>query len=165
MSKKSFSLYSDDLGGSFSKNQVMDKFGCSGGNTSPHLRWENAPEGTKSFALTLHDPDAPTDSGFWHWAVFNLPANTNELPAGAGDPASNLLPGSAFMGQADTGNKAYDGPCPPEGDFRHRYILTVYALNTDTPEIDADTPLAQAIFKISMMYELERASLIAYFKK
>lgn len=165
MSKNNFSLYSDDLGGNFGPEQIMNKFGCTGQNISPHLKWENAPEGTRSFAVTIHDPDAPTQSGFWHWAVFNIPANVNELPAGAGNPDNDLLPTGAFMGRADTGRKAYDGPCPPDNDFAHRYILTVYALNTDQPEIDSDTPLAQAIFKISMMYELGRASMLAYYKK
>ena len=165
MSKKSFTLYSDDLGGTFSKEQVMDKFGCDGGNVSPHLRWENAPQDTRSFAITIHDPDAPTGSGFWHWAVFNIPADVTELPKDAGNPDNSLLPRGAFMGRADSGNKAYDGPCPPEGDFAHRYIITVHALNTDQPEIDSDTPLAQAIFKITMMYELDKASMLAYYKK
>lgn len=165
MSKSTFTLSSNDLGGTFSKDQVMNNFGCTGNNVSPHLKWENAPEGTKGFAVTIHDPDAPTDSGFWHWAVFNIPADVNELPAGAGDPSKNLLPEKAFMGRADTGNHQYDGPCPPEGDFTHRYIISVYALNTDDLPFNEDTPLAQSAFQIATSLEIARASLIAYYKK
>lgn len=163
MSKSTFTLTSNDLGGSFSKVQIADSMGCQGGNVSPHLKWENAPEGTKSFAVTLHDPDAPTDSGFWHWAVFNIPANVTEFKSGAGDPAKDLLPEDAFMGRVDTGQNAYAGPCPPEGDLVHRYIITVYALKTDKVDFDEDIPLAQAVFKIVTQHEISRASLIAYY--
>ena len=72
--------------------QEFNAFGCSGGNTSPALRWEGAPAGTKSFALMMHDPDAPTGSGWWHWVAWNIPAGTTALPAGAGDPGAGLLP-------------------------------------------------------------------------
>ncbi|MEX0967814.1 MAG: YbhB/YbcL family Raf kinase inhibitor-like protein [Bacteroidia bacterium] len=165
MSDKTFTLSSNDLGGTFTHEQVMNNFGCSGGNISPHLQWENAPEGTKSFAITMHDPDAPTDSGFWHWAVFNIPVNVTELKAGAGNPDKDLLPKGAFMGRADTGQNAYGGPCPPEDDFVHKYIITVYALKTEKPELDQDTPLAQAVYQIVMQHEITRASLIAYYKR
>lgn len=165
MSRTSFTLESKDLGGTFDDSQVMNGFGCNGGNVSPQLHWSNAPVGTKAFAITMHDPDAPTPSGFYHWAVFNIPADTHELPTGAGDPEKDLLPRGAFMGQADTGLKAYGGPCPPEGDFWHRYIITIHALNTDDLDIDSNTPLAQCIFKIVTGAELARASILAYFKK
>ncbi len=165
MAEKTFTLISNDLGGSFTHEQVMDSFGCSGKNISPHLKWENPPAGTKSFTVTMHDPDAPTDSGFWHWAVFNIPASTNELQSGAGDPEKDLLPKGAFMGRSDAGEYAYKGPCPPEGDFTHRYIITVYALNSEKVESDENTPLAQAMFKIVSGAELGRASLLVYFKR
>lgn len=160
-----FTLHSNDLGGTFTHDQVMDSFGCSGGNVSPHLKWENPPTGFKSFAVTMHDPDAPTDSGFWHWAVFNLPEGTTELKAGAGNPEKKLLPKGAFMGRADTGQHAYGGPCPPAGDFTHRYIISVYALDTAKVDFDENVPLAQAVFKLVTGSELARASLIAYYKK
>lgn len=164
MSTSTFTLSSNDLGGSFSKDQIMDSMGCKGGNTSPHLRWENPPEGTQSFAITMHDPDAPTDSGFWHWAVFNIPSNILELKAGAGNPDNKLLPREAFMGRADTGNHQYDGPCPPEGDFVHAYVITVYALKEKKVPFKQDVPLAKAAFQL-MNIELGRASVIAYYKR
>lgn len=162
---KTFTLRSKTLGGNFTEEQLADIFGCSGKNISPQLQWENAPEGTKSFALCMHDPDAPTPSGFYHWAVFNIPANVSELPEGAGNPDKGLLPDKAFMGKGDSGMQAYTGPCPPEGDFIHRYVITVHALDTDSPDIDADTPLAQAFFKIVMQHELGRASMLVYYKR
>ena len=83
--QKTFSLSSNDLGGEATKTQEFNGFGCSGDNQSPQLFWENAPEGTKSFAITMYDPDAPTGSGFWHWVVFDIPANVNELATNAGN--------------------------------------------------------------------------------
>lgn len=165
MSKSTFTLISDDLGGTFSDTQVASGMGCSGGNISPHLKWINPPEGTKSYAITMHDPDAPTDSGFWHWAVFNVPGDITEIQSGAGDPAKGLLPEGAFMGKADTGEHAYGGPCPPEGDFTHRYIISVYALKTKKVDFDENIPLAQAVFTLVTEYELARASLIVYYKR
>src|ERR1051326_9204286 len=91
-------------------------FGCSGNNRSPQLSWSGAPAGAKSFALTCYDPDAPTGSGFWHWLVVNIPANVNELPAGAGNPANGSLPAGALETRTDVGKPGYAGPCPPEGD-------------------------------------------------
>ena len=93
-------------------------FGCGGGNKSPHLSWSGAPAGTKSFALHCFDPDAPTGSGFWHWVVVNIPANTTELKLDAGNPASGLLPKGALQTRTDLGKPGYGGPCPPEGHGR-----------------------------------------------
>lgn len=109
--------------------QVFNSFGCTGDNISPELRWSNAPEGTKSFAVTVYDPDAPTGSGWWHWVVFNIPADVNVLQAGAGTN-KDLLPKGAIQSLTDFGVPGYGGPCPPVGDKPHRYIFTVYALST-----------------------------------
>ena len=165
MPNSSFTLGSNDLGGNFTQRHVANIMGATGENKSPHLAWDNVPEGTKSFAVTMHDPDAPTPSGFWHWAVFNLPGDTRELPTGAGDVSKDLLPKSAVQAKVDTGEAAYCGPCPPKGDFIHRYVITVYALETEKFDVTADTPLAQAAFKMITGPELARASIIAYYKR
>jgi len=87
-------------------------FGCAGGNTSPHLKWSDAPAGTKSFAITCYDPDAPTGSGFWHWLVVNIPPDLSELAEGAGS-AGGAMPGGALQTRTDFGAPGYGGPCPP----------------------------------------------------
>jgi Raf kinase inhibitor-like YbhB/YbcL family protein len=102
--------------------QVFKGFGCDGGNVSPSLAWQNPPAGTKSFALTVYDPDAPTGSGWWHWVMFNIPADVTALPAGAGDPGSGKAPRGAVQARTDFGKPGYGGPCPPQGDRPHRYI-------------------------------------------
>jgi Raf kinase inhibitor-like YbhB/YbcL family protein len=116
---------------------VFNAFGCSGNNVSPQVSWSGAPEGTKSFAISVYDPDAPTGSGWWHWTVFNIPANAAELPEGAGSDPSKL-PGGAVQGRTDFGKPGYGGACPPKGDKPHRYILTVYALKTDKLDLNPD---------------------------
>ncbi len=164
MSKKTFTLSSNDLGGNFTDEFVMDGNGCSGGNKSPHLAWKNAPEGAKSFAVFMHDPDAPTASGFWHWAVYNIPKDIDELPSGAGSTNQDLLPEGAVMGTNDTGQAQYNGPCPPKGDFTHRYIITVYALGEEKLDIDENTPIALAEFMMVTGPMLGKASIICHYK-
>ncbi|MDN0074199.1 YbhB/YbcL family Raf kinase inhibitor-like protein [Crenobacter sp. SG2303] len=122
-----FQLTSRDIapGATLSLRQVYNGHGCVGSNRSPALSWQNPPTGTKSFALTLYDPDAP-GKGWWHWVVFDLPANSRGLPTGAGSGTD--LPAGARQGRNDFGETGYGGACPPEGDVPHRYVLTVYAL-------------------------------------
>ena len=133
-------------------NSTLDKkwesnvFGCSGENKSPALKWTRAPKDTKSFAVTVYDPDAPTGSGFWHWFVYNIPGNVTELAANAGAQGGANLPKGAAMNRIDYGFAAWGGPCPPQGDKPHRYIFTVYALKTDKLELGADTTAAVAGF-------------------
>lgn len=130
-----FSISSPDLiGGRFDNRFVANGFGCTGSNLSPELVWSHVPVGTLSLALTVHDPDAPTGSGFWHWAVYNLPPSAAGLARGAGN-AMATLPSPAVAGMNDfhdtgvTGaNGLYGGPCPPVGDAPHRYVFTLYAL-------------------------------------
>ncbi|MEP7207550.1 MAG: YbhB/YbcL family Raf kinase inhibitor-like protein [Casimicrobiaceae bacterium] len=117
--------------GNLNEQQVYDGFGCKGANISPSLAWSNPPAGAKSFAITVFDPDAPTGSGWWHWVVFNIPASTRSLAAGAGDPASGKAPAGAIQSRTDFGKSGYGGPCPPQGDRPHRYTFTVYALKVD----------------------------------
>jgi len=124
------------------KSFEFNGFGCSGENKSPALKWSGAPKGTKSFALTVYDPDAPTGSGWWHWVVINIPATVHELPANAGALNSTTLPAGAVQERTDFGMAAWGGPCPPKGDKPHRYIFTVYALKTDKLDVPADATAA-----------------------
>jgi Raf kinase inhibitor-like YbhB/YbcL family protein len=142
-----FTVTSPDLaGGTFTDQFVLNGFGCTGQNVSPALTWSNAPAGTRSFALQVHDPDAPTGSGLWHWAVYNIPGSATGLDQGAGNSAASL-PAGAFGGNTDfldtgaTGvNGNYGGPCPPPGDAPHRYVFTVYALAVDKIEVAGGVP-------------------------
>ena len=140
-----FALESAEVkpGAKIAEAQVFKGFGCEGGNVSPSLKWSNAPAGTKSFAITVYDPDAPTGSGWWHWVMFNIAADVTSLPAGAGDPASGKAPPGAVQSRTDFGKPGYGGPCPPKGDKPHRYIFTVYALKVD--KIDAGTDASGAL--------------------
>ena len=130
-----FTLTSPDLAsGTFASKYVLNGFGCTGGNVSPALAWSGVPEGTKSLALQVHDPDAPNGAGFWHWAVYDIPPSATGLAQGAGN-SPDSLPKPAYGGTTDffdtgaTGvNGNYGGPCPPEGDPPHHYVFTLYAL-------------------------------------
>lgn len=117
-------------------------FGCAGENRSPALQWSGAPKGTKSFAVTVYDPDAPTGSGWWHWMVINIPADATGLAAGEGDVSGTKLPVGAVQNRIDYGVAAWGGTCPPKGDKPHHYIFTVYALKTDKLEVPADATAA-----------------------
>lgn len=108
---------------------------CGGDNVSPQLSWSGAPAGTKSYALMLHDPDAPTGSGWWHWVLFNIPAEVTELAEGAGDPKTGLIP-EAIQGRNDFGSPGYGGACPPEGHGDHRYQFKLFALKTEQLPLD-----------------------------
>jgi Raf kinase inhibitor-like YbhB/YbcL family protein len=139
-------------------------FGCAGGNKSPHLRWDGAPAGTKSFAVTCFDPDAPTGSGFWHWVVVNIPAGATELPLDAGNPASAKLPAGALQVRTDFGKPGYGGPCPPPNDHPHRYLFTVHAVSAETLPVTADTSAAVVGFNLHFQ-TLEKATLMGLFKR
>lgn len=121
---------------------VHNVMGATGENISPELAWRNAPAGTKSLALTMYDPDAPTGSGWWHWVVYNLPANVTELPEGAGAAGNANLPAGAAQGRTDFGTTAFGGACPPVGDAPHRYVFTVHALKVEKLELPADATAA-----------------------
>jgi Raf kinase inhibitor-like YbhB/YbcL family protein len=130
------------------QDQVFNGFGCSGKNVSPALKWSGAPKDTKSFAVTVYDPDAPTGSGWWHWVLFNLPAGVTELAEGAGDASGKSLPAGAVQGRTDFGQPGFGGACPPAGDKPHRYIFTVYALKVDKLDVPADATAALVGFMI-----------------
>jgi Raf kinase inhibitor-like YbhB/YbcL family protein len=142
-----FTLSSPDLAsGTFDKKFTLNAFGCTGSNVSPAIEWSNLPAGTKSLALQVQDRNVTTDSGFWHWTVYNIPATSRGLPQGAGN-APNTLPAPAFGGANDFldtgatgGNGNYGGPCPPTGDKPHRYTFTLYALSIDDVEAVSGIP-------------------------
>ena len=124
---------------------VFNGYGCKGSNVSPAIAWKNAPVGTKSFAVVLHDPDAPTGgAGFWHWVVINIPAATTQLAQGAGAADGKTLPAGARQIDNDFGSADWGGPCPPVGDKPHRYNFTVYALKVAKLELPATATTAQA---------------------
>ncbi|MGE0119253.1 MAG: YbhB/YbcL family Raf kinase inhibitor-like protein [Dongiaceae bacterium] len=161
-----FTVSSADIanGGHLPADHVFNGFGCAGANRSPALAWSGAPAETKSFAVTVYDPDAPTGSGWWHWVVINLPAGTTGLPTGAGDPGGALLPAGAVQGRTDFGTAGYGGACPPAGDPAHRYIFTVHALNVETLEVPADASPALIGFMLNGT-RIARTSLTAYYAR
>jgi Raf kinase inhibitor-like YbhB/YbcL family protein len=136
-------------GSMLTEAQVFKGFGCEGKNTSPALKWSGAPSGTKSYAVTVYDPDAPTGSGWWHWVVYNIPASATELPEGAGGTDGKGLPAGAAQGRTDFGSAGFGGACPPKGDKPHRYIFTVHALKTDKIEVPADASAALVGFMLN----------------
>lgn len=149
---ESFTITSDDIksGATIADEQVFNGFGCAGKNISPALKWSGAPKGTKSFALLVHDPDAPTGgAGWWHWVVANIPANTTELPKGAGKPDGAGLPPGAQQISTDFGGPGWGGPCPPVGDKAHHYNFSLHALKVEKLEIPSGATASLAGFMIN----------------
>ena len=136
-------------------------FGCAGRNVSPQLSWANPPGGTRSFALTCFDPDAPTGSGFWHWIVVNIPPDVTSLTAGASGAG---LPAGALETRTDFGPPGYGGPCPPEGDHPHRYLFTLHAVGLDSLPVESETSGAVVGFYLHFN-TLEKVSLMGLFKR
>jgi Raf kinase inhibitor-like YbhB/YbcL family protein len=144
-----FTLSSSDIaeGKKIAEAQVFNGFGCSGKNLSPALSWSNAPAGTKSFALLVHDPDAPTGSGWWHWVVYDIPGDATSLPSDAGDAKKNLMPAGAVQGPTDFGTPGYGGPCPPPGK-PHHYHFRLYALKVAKLGVPANATAAFIAFNV-----------------
>ena len=159
---QTFTLKSNEIGGQATNRQFFSGFGCHGDNISPELSWENPPAGTQAFAVTMYDKDAPTGSGFWHWVVFNIPANVMELKSGAGDPSKGLLPAGAILGMTDFGKPGYGGPCPPPG-APHEYLITVYALKAPL-QLDQSASAAFVGFMLNGNV-IEKASIVMYGKQ
>ena len=158
-----FTLTSPTLkdGGTMGMDHVFNAFGCTGRNISPALSWSGAPEGTKSYAITVYDPDAPTGSGWWHWTVANIPASVTSLAAGAGS-TKPAIPQGAVEGRTDFGKPGYGGACPPKGDKPHRYIFTVFALKAEKLELGSEASGAMFGYNLNGNM-IEKASLTATF--
>jgi Raf kinase inhibitor-like YbhB/YbcL family protein len=159
--KPSFTLESDDI---VDGERLPDAFAHSslgGEDQSPHLRWSGFPSGTKGFVVTCYDPDAPTMSGFWHWALVNLPPETTELPRGFGSRKD--LPAGIFHVRNDAGTKAYAGPFPPKGDRVHRYVFAVHAIDVDRLDVDDSVSPAVVGFNVTF-HSLARGVLRATYR-
>jgi Raf kinase inhibitor-like YbhB/YbcL family protein len=142
--------------------QVFSGFGCSGQNISPALAWKNFPPETESFALMVHDPDAPTGSGWWHWVVYNIPPKVSSLPAGVGKADGGLLPQGAVQSNTDFGGPGYGGPCPPKGDKPHRYVFTIFALKVEKLDLPPNASGALVGFVVRQN-AIGKASLTGYY--
>ncbi len=149
-SAQSFELSSPDVaaGKTISRPYLYNDYGCTGGNLSPALEWKNPPENTKSFALTVFDPDAPTGHGWLHWMVVNIPAATRALPRNAGSAGGKRLPAGSVQIKTDFDTANYGGPCPPKGHGLHHYVFTLSALPAATLDVPADASAAQITTKV-----------------
>lgn len=161
----SFALRSDDIadGARMSLPQVSGIFGAGGGDVSPHLEWSGFPDATKSFVVTVFDPFAPTASGFWHWAVVDIPASVTRLAAGVGDENGTGLPAGAWQVPNDARLRRYIGAAPPPGHGRHVYYTAVHAIDVPRMEIDRDCTPAFLMFNISS-HTLARAVLAPWWE-
>jgi Raf kinase inhibitor-like YbhB/YbcL family protein len=151
-----FTLTSDDV---THGEQLPEAHTNDGGSTSPHLRWEGHPAGTRSFLVSCFDPDAPGPSGWWHWTVADVPADVTELARGAGAPDGSGLPGGAVQLRGDDGVQGYVGAAPPPGDQVHRYFFAVHALDVEHLGPTADT-MPGAANTAAVFHTLARAVLV-----
>ncbi len=142
---------------------VSGAMGAGGEDVSPHLAWSGAPEGTQSFAVTIYDPDAPTASGFWHWAVFNVPADVTELPSGAGAADGSKLPPGAVQLTNDARMPGYVGAAPPEGHGPHHYYIVVHAVDVASLDVPAEATPAFLGFNL-FSHTLGRAMIVPVFE-
>jgi Raf kinase inhibitor-like YbhB/YbcL family protein len=161
-----FSVKSSDIkdASTITNDYVYNGFGCTGNNRSPQISWKDAPKETKSFAITVYDPDAPTGSGWWHWLVVNIPANYKQLPTDFGLTNKAKLKDGIVQIRNDFGIFKFGGPCPPIGDKPHRYIFTVFALSSEKLEIEESATPANAGFIINK-YTLAKTSFEATYAR
>lgn len=160
----SFDVSSSDIadGATLTNAQVANIMGYGGENLSPQLTWSGFPSETKSFAVTVHDPDAPTGSGFWHWLAVNIPADVNELATGAGSDGSDALPNAILQLRNDAGTRGYVGAAPPSGDTPHRYVHTVHALDVEQLDVAANSSPAIVGFNLRF-HAIARAQIVPVF--
>jgi Raf kinase inhibitor-like YbhB/YbcL family protein len=161
----SFEVTSDDVqdGQKLSRPQVSGILGAGGEDISPQLSWRGFPSGTKSFAVTMYDPDAPTASGFWHWAVADIGGDVTELAQGAGDESGARLPAGAIQLRNDAGTARYVGAAPPGGHGKHRYYIAVHAVDTETLGIPREATPAFLGFNL-FSHSLGRALLVPWYE-
>lgn len=162
----SFDLTSDSFtdGQPLHDDQASGIMGAGGHDNSPHLSWSGFPEETKSFVVTVYDPDAPTASGFWHWAVANIPVTTTTLVAGAGDDDSTGLPNLAITLRNDAGQARYIGAAPPQGHGPHRYFVAVHAVDVEKLEIDETASPAYLGFNL-FSHAIARAVIVGTYEQ
>ena len=161
-----FTLHSEafDDGQTLPAAQRGAATGPGAGDESPPLSWSGAPAGTRSFAVTMFDPDAPGRGGFWHWAVLDIPADVTSLPAGAGSRAGHGLPSGAFQLRNDGGSVGYFGAAPPKGHGPHHYVITVHALDLESSGLDAGASPAKLEARLGP-HILARASLTGIYER
>jgi Raf kinase inhibitor-like YbhB/YbcL family protein len=160
-STQAFELVSQDIqeGRPMAKTFEYRGWGCDGDNVSPQLMWKDVPEGTKSFAVTAYDPDAPTGSGFWHWVAFDIPSKTTELEQGV-----DIGKLGGKEARIDYGSTGFGGACPPKGHGMHRYQFTVWALPKATLGLDENTPPAVVGFTLNSI-AIDKATLTATYTR
>lgn len=162
--QSTFTLSSKNLGGNSTKIEEFNGFGCTGQNQSPQLSWKNVPAGTKSFAITMYDPDAPTGSGWWHWVVFDIPADVQSIVEGAGSIEKALMEKEVIQSITNYGVPGYGGPCPPENHGIHQYVVTVHALKVDKLGLDENTNPAIVGYYI-WINTIAKASIVTYYER
>jgi Raf kinase inhibitor-like YbhB/YbcL family protein len=163
----SFTVTSNDVrdGEQMPNPQVSGVFGAGGSDTSPHLAWSGFPEGTKGFVVTCYDPDAPTASGFWHWAVYGIPGNVTELPTGTGSADGAGLPAGAVQLRNDGGLRGYIGAAPPPGHGPHRYYFVVHAVDTDSLEMVSEDSTPALLGFVLSGHTLARATIVPTYSR
>jgi len=162
----SFTLTSTDVrdGEKVRASQLSGIFGAGGQDRSPQLAWHGFPAETKSFDVTMYDPDAPTGSGFWHWALVDIPLDVTSLPSGAGNPAGAGLPHNAFHLRNDSGQAGYLGAAPPKGHGRHRYFIVVHAVDVESLGLTKDATPALLGFNL-FSHTLARAVITPWYEQ
>ncbi|MFI5719217.1 YbhB/YbcL family Raf kinase inhibitor-like protein [Nocardia sp. NPDC051750] len=161
----SFTVMSADVsdGATLGNDQVSGVFGAGGKDVSPQLSWSGFPAETKSFAVTVYDPDAPTASGFWHWAVADIPASVTELPAGAGSEGGSLPTGAVTL-RNDGGFAGYVGAAPPAGHGPHRYFIVVHAVDVESLGVPPEASPAFLGFNL-FSHTVARATLVGTYEQ